>query len=102
MGARRFACGKPPVMSILFVVSVGEKLGQGFAEVESGSREDAGEKAERGLPAFKGGCIAHMEDHSGSDGRRSVLPIAFLWAVLARADEHVRNVLRVGNIAVGE
>src|SRR5882762_7608166 len=102
MGARRFACGKPPVMSVVFVVRVGEKLREGFAEVESGSREDAGEKAERGLPAFKGGGVAHMEDHSGCDGRGSVLPVAFLWAVLPGADEHVRNVLRVGNIAVGE
>src|SRR5258707_13727841 len=43
-----------------------------------------------------------MQDHPRSDGRSGVLPVAFLRAVFAGANEHVRNVLRVGNIAVAE
>src|SRR5258706_8202371 len=39
---------------------------------------------------------------SRSDGRSGVLPVAFLRAVFAGSNEHVRNVLRVGNIAVAE
>ena len=34
--------------------------------------------------------------------RQAFLPVAFLWAILSGADEHVRNVLRVGNIPVSE
>src|SRR5258708_19583828 len=42
-----------------------------------------------------------MQDHPRSEGRGGVLPVAFLRTVFPRADKHVRNVLRVGNIAVG-
>ena len=102
MRARRFARGKPPVMCVVFVVRVGEKLGESFAEGEAGSRKDAGEQAERSLPTFESGGIAHMQDHPRRDGRGGVLPVAFLRAVFPGADEHVRNVLGVGNIAIGE
>ena len=43
-----------------------------------------------------------MKDHPGSDGRGGILPVAFLRAVFSGADKHVRNVLRVGNVAIGE
>ena len=81
---------------------IGEKLGEGFAEGEAGSGKDASEQAERSLPTFESGGVAHMQDHPRSDGRGGVLPVAFLRAVFPGADEHVRNVLRVGNIAISE
>jgi len=102
MRARRFARGKPPVMCVVFVVCVGEKLGEGFAEGEAGSRKYAGKQAERCLPTFESSGVAHMQDHPRGDGRGGVLPVAFLRTVFPGADEHVRNVLRVGNIAIGE
>ena len=65
MRARRFARGKPPVVCVVLVVCVGEKLGESFAEVEAGSRKDAGEQAEGCLPTFECGGVAHMQDHPG-------------------------------------
>src|SRR5665213_941822 len=102
MRARRFAREKPPVMGVVFVVRVGEKLGECFAEGEAGSGKDASEQAERCLPTFESCGVAHVQDHTRSDGRGGVLPVAFLRAVFPGADEHVRYVLRVGNIAIGE
>jgi len=102
MRARRFARGKPPVMCVVFVVCVGEKLGEGFAEGEAGSRKYAGKKAERGLPTFESSGVAHMQDHPRSDGRGGILPVAFLRAVFPGADEHVGYVLGIGNIAISE
>ena len=81
---------------------VGEKLGEGFAEGEAGSRKDAGEQAEGSLSPFESGGVAHMQDHPRRDRGSSVLPVAFLRTVFPGADEHVRNVLCVGNIAIGE
>src|SRR5467141_701943 len=102
MGARRFACGKPPVMSVVLVVRVGEKLGEGFAEIEAGSRKDAGQEAEGSLPPIESRGIAYMQNHPRRDRRGCILPVALLRTVLPGADEHVRDVLRVGNIAVCE
>ena len=52
MRARRFARGKPPVMCVVFVMRVGEKLGESFAEGKAGPRKDAGEQAEGSLTTF--------------------------------------------------
>ena len=43
-----------------------------------------------------------MQNHAGRDGNGRILPVAFLRAVLAGADDHVGDVLRVGHIATGE
>ena len=43
-----------------------------------------------------------MEDHPRRDGRGGVLPVAFLRTVFPGTDEHVRNVLSIGNIAFRE
>ena len=43
-----------------------------------------------------------MQNHPGGDGRRGILPVAFLRAIFPGAHKHVRNVLRIRNIAMRE
>ena len=89
-------------MNAALVVWVVEKFGEGFAEGEAGSRKNTSEQAEGSLPPFESRGIAHMQDHPRRDGRGRVLPVAFLRTIFAGTNEHVRNVLRIGNIAIGE
>lgn len=40
-----------------------------------------------------------MQNHARGDGGRGVLPITFLWAVFASSDDHISDVLCIGNIS---
>ena len=61
-----------------------------------------GKIGERGDAAFERRLVADVQDHSGSDGSRGILPIALLRAVLAGADDHVGDVLGVAHIPRSE
>lgn len=65
-------------------------------------REGAREIGEAGGLALTRGSVADMQHHAGSEGSRGVLPVPFLGAVFARADDHVGHVLSVGHIPLGE
>ena len=46
--------------------------------------------------------VADVQNHSGRDRSRCILPIALLRAVLAGAHDHVGDVLGIGDIARSE
>ena len=63
----------------------------------TGPCEDMRQIGETRDAAFERCFVADMQNHSRRDGRGGILPVAFLRAVFAGADDHVGDVLRVGH-----
>ena len=70
-----------------------------LAKAGTGPREHVRQIGETGDAAFERRFIADVQDHSRRDGSGGILPVAFLRAVLAGADDHVGDVLGVADVA---
>ena len=79
-----------------------EHLLQCFPEIRARSREDVRQIRETCDSTFERRLVADVQNHSGSDRSGSILPITLLRAVLAGADDHVGDVLGVGDVARSE
>ena len=84
-----------------WVVRIVEQFVQRVVKTLTGASEDLREIRQARLPALSFGGVADMKDHAGCDGGGGVLPVALLRAVLASANNHVSDVLRIRNIAGG-
>src|SRR5260370_25807 len=71
MRACRFAGGKPPVMCVVFVMRVGEKLGESFAEGKAGPRKDASEPTDGSLSTSCHPAVALGAFPPGREGRNN-------------------------------
>ena len=99
MGGGSFAIGRHPVMGSLGIVGEVFQFVQGVSKALARLGECGCEVAETCF-ASCGGCgVADVEDHSGCDGGRGVLPVALHRTILAGADNHVGDVLCVGYVA---
>jgi hypothetical protein len=94
-----------------------EQFVEGVVEAGSGAGKQVREVREAGLAVFTRCGVAlllsqdatlyrdgrgDMQDHAGSDGGGSILPVALLRAVFSGANDHAGNVLRVAHIAGSE
>ena len=80
-------------------MGIAEKLVQRVPETGARPGKDAGEVAETGDATLCRRGVAHVQDHAGGDRGGGVLPITLLGRVLARAHDHIRHVLGVGDVA---
>ncbi len=69
-------------------------------KLEPGRVKTAARSARQAL-ALRRCCVANMQDHPGCDRCGGILPVAFLGAIFAGAHDHVRDVLRIRNVARG-
>src|ERR1019366_5974101 len=76
-----------------------QQLVERLAKAGTGSREYVRQIGEAGNAAFERRFVADVQNHSRRNGRRGILPVALLRAVLASADDHVRDILGVAHIA---
>src|SRR5476649_274589 len=76
-----------------------QKLVERLAKTGTGPRENVRQVGEAGNAAFERRFVADVQNHSRRDGRSGILPVALLRAVLASADDHVRDILGVAHIA---
>ena len=102
MRGREFASGHSPLVLVFRIVRVIEEFPfEGFAEAASWTRERVRQIGQTRDAALGGGCIAGVQNHASRDGNGRVLPVALLRTVLTGAHDHVRDVLCVGNVAIG-
>ena len=89
-------------MLALNVVDEIEQIVKRLPKPGTGSCEDVGKVAQTGHSFGRRSGIADMQDHSGCDRCRSVLPVTLLRRVLAGANDHVGDILGVRYIARSE
>jgi hypothetical protein len=88
---------EPPSLQ-LWIMRETQYLIEGLSKVNTGTREISGQVCEASDSVFTRGTVADMENHSVRKTRGRVFPVALHRAVLATPNNHVCNVLRVGNI----
>src|SRR5471032_2411783 len=76
-----------------------QQLVERLAKTGTGPREYVRQICEAGNAAFERRFVADVQNHSRRNGRGGILPVALLGAVLASADDHVRDILGVAHIA---
>src|ERR1035441_10538395 len=76
-----------------------QQLVERLAKAGTGSREYVRQIGEAGNAAFERRFVADVQNHSRRNGRGGILPVALLRAVLASANDHVRDILGVAYIA---
>src|SRR5262252_9361473 len=91
-----------PSVRIVGIVWAIEEFLQRFPKVRARFRKDIGKIGERCDATFERRLVADVQDHSGTDGSRGILPIALLRAVLAGTDDHVGDILGVAHVTWSE
>ncbi len=89
-------------MPVIGIVLIADHLVQRFAELDAGARKETRKISEARDSILGGGGVAGVQNHAGRQRCCAVFPMPLHRAVLATPNDHVRDVLSVGNVARGE
>src|SRR6185312_12045666 len=92
----------PPATAAFRIVLSIEQFSKGIPEVRARSCKHMGKVGETCDTPLASCRIADMQNHACRDGSCGILPIALLRAIFASSDDHVRDILCIGNISRGK
>src|SRR6516164_7186233 len=102
MRSRGLSGRQSPILSAIAVMWVVQQFFERFAKGDAWPGKYGREfRQGGGTPTLRIG-VADVQNHSSGHSHGRFLPVPFLGTVFTRPNDHLRDILRIGNVAVGE